>query len=184
MILRPVAGGRGFAPRATTWVVWLRFARRSGYVQETTTAQWAMVIATGVNERTGAAVGQATHLRILGQTSVREEEIMGSRSKNSPLNRQSRAEHLDKLLDEALEQTFPASDPVAIDFERSGDSSGCCRARPNGRMRQQSVEKTPGAASIALPREQRPACGAVVDATLMTCASALRQDRDMALAQR
>jgi hypothetical protein len=130
MILRPVAGGRGFAPRATTWVVWLRFARRSGYVQETTTAQWAMVIATGVNERTGAAVGQATHLRILGQTSVREEEIMGSRSKNSPLNRQSRAEHLDKLLDEALEQTFPASDPVAIDFERSGDSSGCCRARP------------------------------------------------------
>jgi hypothetical protein len=70
-----------------------------------------MVIATGVNERTGAAVGQATHLRILGQTSVREEEIMGSHSKNSPLNRQSRAEHLDKLLDEALEQTFPASDP-------------------------------------------------------------------------
>jgi len=43
---------------------------------------------------------------------------MGS---HPPLNRQSRAEHLDKLLDEALEQTFPASDPVAIDFERSGD---------------------------------------------------------------
>jgi hypothetical protein len=146
-----------------------------------------MVIATGVNERTGAAVGQATHLRILGQTSVREEEIMGSRSKNSPLNRQSRAEHLDKLLDEALEQTFPASDPVAIDFERSGDSSGrdsAVEPDQSGRMRQQSVEKTPGAASIALPREQRPACGAVVDATLMTCASALRQNRDMALAQR
>jgi len=119
-----------------------------------------MVIATGVNERTGAAVGQATHLPILGQTSVREEEIMGSRSKNSPLNRQSRAEHLDKLLDEALEQTFPASDPVAIDFERSGDSSGrdsAVEPDQSGRMRQQSVEKTPGAASIALPREQRPA---------------------------
>jgi hypothetical protein len=26
--------------------------------------------------------------------------------------------HLDGLLDEALEQTFPASDAVAIDFER------------------------------------------------------------------
>ena len=26
--------------------------------------------------------------------------------------------HLDMLLDEALEQTFPASDAVAIDFER------------------------------------------------------------------
>jgi hypothetical protein len=27
----------------------------------------------------------------------------------------SRAAHLDELLDEALEETFPASDPVAID---------------------------------------------------------------------
>ena len=78
---------------------------------------------------------------------------MGSHSKNSPLNRQSRAEHLDKLLDEALEQTFPASDPVAIDFERSGDSSGrdsAVEPDQSGRMRQQSVEKTPGAASIAI----------------------------------
>ena len=163
------------------------FARRSGYVQETTRAQRGHVYCNSVNERTGAAVGQATHLRILGQTSVREEEIMGSHSKNSPLNRQSRAEHLDKLLDEALEQTFPASDPVAIDFERSGDSSGrdsAVEPDQSARMRQQSVEKAPGAASIALPREQRLACGAVVDATLMTCASALRQDRDVALAQR
>ena len=83
---------------------------------------------------------------------------MGSHSKNSSLNRQSRAEHLDKLLDEALEQTFPASDPVAIDFERSGDSSGrdsAVEPDQSGRMRQQSVEKAPGAASIALPREQR-----------------------------
>ena len=29
--------------------------------------------------------------------------------------------HLDGLLDEALEQTFPASDAVAIDFERESD---------------------------------------------------------------
>jgi hypothetical protein len=30
----------------------------------------------------------------------------------------ARAAHHDGLLDEALEQTFPASDAVAIDFER------------------------------------------------------------------
>lgn len=39
------------------------------------------------------------------------------------LNRRSAAKHLDKLLDDALEQTFPASDPVAIDFEQFDSSS-------------------------------------------------------------
>ena len=29
--------------------------------------------------------------------------------------------HLDGLLDEALEQTFPASDPVAINIDRESD---------------------------------------------------------------
>lgn len=57
---------------------------------------------------------------------------MGSHSKNSPLNRQSRAEHLDKLLDEALEQTFPASDPVAIDFEQSVSSLRDAAVEPAG----------------------------------------------------
>jgi len=38
---------------------------------------------------------------------------------NKPHRLSSRAlAHLDGLLDEALEQTFPASDAVAIDFER------------------------------------------------------------------
>ena len=38
---------------------------------------------------------------------------------NKPHRVSSRAlAHLDGLLDEALEQTFPASDAVAIDFER------------------------------------------------------------------
>jgi hypothetical protein len=38
---------------------------------------------------------------------------------NKPHGLSSRAlAHLDWLLDEALEQTFPASDAVAIDFER------------------------------------------------------------------
>ena len=37
---------------------------------------------------------------------------------NNPRRASSRAlAHLDGLLDEALEQTFPASDAVAIDFE-------------------------------------------------------------------
>ena len=31
------------------------------------------------------------------------------------------AAHIDELLDEALKQTFPASDPVAIDIERGAD---------------------------------------------------------------
>ena len=30
----------------------------------------------------------------------------------------ARAAHLEKMLDEALEETFPASDPVAIHIER------------------------------------------------------------------
>jgi hypothetical protein len=38
---------------------------------------------------------------------------------HKPYKASSRAlAHLDGLLDEALEQTFPASDAVAIDFER------------------------------------------------------------------
>jgi len=55
--------------------------------------------------------------------------------------------HLDRLLDEALRQTFPASDPVAIttdpDFtdRRSGPRSGR-RAKPGaspGRARKQRL---------------------------------------------
>ena len=30
--------------------------------------------------------------------------------------------HIDELLDEALKQTFPASDPVAINIERASDA--------------------------------------------------------------
>ena len=35
-----------------------------------------------------------------------------------PPSEQSECEHLDALLDEALEETFPASDPVAIEIEK------------------------------------------------------------------
>jgi hypothetical protein len=35
-----------------------------------------------------------------------------------PPSEQSECEHLDALLDEALEETFPASDPVAIEVEK------------------------------------------------------------------
>ncbi len=167
--------------------MWLRFARRSGYVQETTTAQRGHGYCNRRERedwRRGRAGDALTHPWTNFSPRGGDHGITQQRF---TIERQSRAEHLDKLLDEALEQTFPASDPVAIDFERSGDSSGrdsAVEPDQSGRMRQQSVEKTPGAASIALPREQRPARGAVVDATLMTCASALWQDRDMALAQR
>ena len=41
---------------------------------------------------------------------------------NKPRRLSSRAQaHLNWLLDEALEQTFPASDAVAIDIERAPD---------------------------------------------------------------
>jgi hypothetical protein len=33
-----------------------------------------------------------------------------------------RAEHVDRLLDAALEQTFPASDPVAVDVPPRTDA--------------------------------------------------------------
>ena len=35
--------------------------------------------------------------------------------------RRAAATHIDELLDEALKQTFPASDPVAINIERGAD---------------------------------------------------------------
>jgi hypothetical protein len=64
---------------------------------------------------------------------------MGSHSKNSPLNRQSRAEHLDKLLDDALGQTFPASDPVAIAPARWRDQAGFRRRQIVGDTFVQSI---------------------------------------------
>jgi hypothetical protein len=50
----------------------------------------------------------------------------------SSLSRERAAAHLDKLLDEALEQTFPASDPVAIDFEQSVSSLRDAAIEPAG----------------------------------------------------
>jgi hypothetical protein len=38
----------------------------------------------------------------------------------------SKAAHLDELLDEALEETFPASDPIAISFEEREVSREVC----------------------------------------------------------
>jgi hypothetical protein len=50
------------------------------------------------------------------------------------LNRRSAAKHLDKLLDDALEQTFPASDPVAIDFEQFDSSLLVLLCQNSGRL--------------------------------------------------
>ena len=44
-------------------------------------------------------------------------QVMSIEHKTRRLSSRALA-HLDGLLDEALEQTFPASDAVAIDFER------------------------------------------------------------------
>ena len=39
---------------------------------------------------------------------------MASKRESSARKAQFRLEHLDKMLDEALEETFPASDPIAV----------------------------------------------------------------------
>ena len=50
---------------------------------------------------------------------MNEEESPFMPAKNKPHRASSSAiAHLDELLDEALEQTFPASDAVAINVER------------------------------------------------------------------
>jgi hypothetical protein len=47
----------------------------------------------------------------------KSEEVM--LTDNKP--QRAPAAHIDELLDEALKQTFPASDPVAIDIGRGAD---------------------------------------------------------------
>jgi hypothetical protein len=49
-------------------------------------------------------------------------QVMSIERKTHGLSSRALA-HLDGLLDEALEQTFPASDAVAIDFERESHDS-------------------------------------------------------------
>jgi hypothetical protein len=39
--------------------------------------------------------------------------------------------HIDALLDEALKQTFPASDPVAINIERASDERRDAKPLPS-----------------------------------------------------
>jgi hypothetical protein len=39
--------------------------------------------------------------------------------------------HIDELLDEALKQTFPASDPVAINIERASDEPRDAKPLPS-----------------------------------------------------
>jgi hypothetical protein len=38
--------------------------------------------------------------------------------------------HIDELLDEALKQTFPASDPVAINIERASNTQRDAKSPP------------------------------------------------------
>jgi hypothetical protein len=66
-----------------------------------------------------------------------------SKSGTSASTAKSRAAHLDRLLDEALEETFPASDPIAISIEKSDDSptSDLSGPRPHRKTAAFEVEK-------------------------------------------
>ncbi|PRC91942.1 hypothetical protein [Solimicrobium silvestre] len=41
--------------------------------------------------------------------------------KNKPLHSSEKLVHLDAILDEALTESFPASDPIAVSFPRAVD---------------------------------------------------------------
>jgi hypothetical protein len=47
---------------------------------------------------------------------------------------QSRAAHLDQLLDDALQATFPASDPIALSFEQLDLAQARGSTRDNARV--------------------------------------------------
>jgi len=75
------------------------------------------------------------------------------------LGRQQAAAHLDKLLDEALEQTFPASDAVGIDFEEPVTwlQTAAAAPTPTDQAKQQSREISDAAESVGVfdARHQR-----------------------------
>ena len=48
--------------------------------------------------------------------------VKARKPKSKPTSRDHR-DHLDRLLDKALADTFPASDPVAIDFDEPPNDS-------------------------------------------------------------
>jgi hypothetical protein len=48
-----------------------------------------------------------------------ENEMSNQKEQVVPNPKQSKAEHLEALLDEALRESFPASDSIAITIERA-----------------------------------------------------------------
>lgn len=54
-------------------------------------------------------------------TEIKEVRQVGPNNKELRTAAAALVAHLDQLLDEALEATFPASDPVAINIERGVD---------------------------------------------------------------
>jgi len=54
-----------------------------------------------------------------------ENAMCAVKKRHPPAERPAGAAHLDQLLDEALEETFPASDPVAIRFDGPLDEVLC-----------------------------------------------------------
>jgi hypothetical protein len=64
-------------------------------------------------------------------------------------------EHSERLIDEALEETFPASDSISpaveLDNERSGEADKCLQPGVNGEVNRAGIEELD--ASIAAVRE-------------------------------
>ena len=46
------------------------------------------------------------------------------------MNAEQYQEHIERLLDEALEATFPASDPISVSIKRNGEIEQAVAAPP------------------------------------------------------
>ena len=57
-------------------------------------------------------------------------EIMTLEDKEAHKASAATSAHIDELLDEALKQTFPASDPVAINIERASNTQRDAKSPP------------------------------------------------------
>ena len=72
-----------------------------------------------LQDATALVVGHFTRIRYIDTLEELKKVLQVMPIENRPHRASSSAlAHLDGLLDEALEQTFPASDAVAIDIER------------------------------------------------------------------
>jgi hypothetical protein len=77
--------------------------------------------------------GQGITARLSGRLNflaIRDKKFMRDDKKAHKASAATLA-HIDELLDEALKQTFPASDPVAINIERASDEPRDAKPPPS-----------------------------------------------------